>query len=40
MTPDAVLIAKAILMLKADVDYTKDYVFPIALSFYRRLWEA
>ena len=33
MTPDAVLIAKAILMLKADVDYTKDYVFPIALSF-------
>lgn len=33
MTPDAVLIAKAILTLKADVDYTKDYVFPITLSF-------
>lgn len=33
MTPDAVLIAKAILMLKADVDYTKDYVFPYCIIF-------
>lgn len=37
MTPDAVLIAKAILMLKTDVDYAKDYVFPIALSFFSAL---
>lgn len=37
MTPDAVLIAKAILMLKTDVDYAKDYVFPVALSFFSAL---
>ncbi|MCL9671400.1 hypothetical protein [Citrobacter sp. MNAZ 1397] len=37
MTPDAVLIAKAILMLKADVDYVKDYVFPTTLSFFSAL---
>ncbi|WP_391487766.1 hypothetical protein [Leclercia tamurae] len=37
MTPDAALIAKAILMLKTDVDYAKDYVFPVALSFFSAL---
>lgn len=37
MSTDAILIAKSILMLRTDIDYIKDYIFPVALSFFSAL---
>jgi len=43
MSPDAILLAKAISSLQPSPDYLKDYVFPIALAFFAALlggWSA
>jgi len=37
MSPDAILLAKAIVSLQPSSDYIKDYVFPIALAFFSAL---
>ncbi|MCM7771510.1 hypothetical protein M8S83_05245 [Enterobacter asburiae] len=37
MSPDAILLAKAIVSLQPPSDYIKDYVFPIALAFFSAL---
>lgn len=37
MSPDAVLLAKAILSLQSSPDYLKDYIFPVALAFFSAL---
>lgn len=37
MSPDAVLIAKAIISLQPTSDYLKDYIFPIVLAFFAAL---
>lgn len=37
MSPDAILLAKAIVSLQPSPDYLKDYVFPIALAFFSAL---
>lgn len=37
MSPDAVLLAKAILSLQSSPDNLKDYIFPIVLAFFSAL---
>lgn len=37
MSPDAILLAKAIVSLQPSPDYMKDYVFPITLAFFSAL---
>lgn len=37
MSPDAILLAKAIVSLQPSPDYMKDYIFPITLAFFSAL---
>ncbi|CZY06084.1 hypothetical protein [Enterobacter hormaechei] len=37
MSPDAILLAKAIVSLQPSSDYMKDYIFPITLAFFSAL---
>lgn len=37
MSPDAEIIARSILSLKSNTDVVKDYIFPVAMSFFSAL---